>query len=261
MSAGLEIRPLLAGEEDAWCAGDRGRRRQERVELKSLERSGRFRPEDAWWIREEERLLGRALLLRDGAHRELARLELPWDGAWRSLARRLLAAMGEALDREGVATLVWRPLESGAPGAAALEPLALEAGFAVGEPVAALRLESLPPAGEARDEPAWESPVDGGDGVRLAGAWTGARLELALDNDGGAELQLEGGDAAADWPARWAAVFVRLRRLGAQRLDWPDAAPGAARAALEELARKGRSPLTVERRRVWTRCAGGGAAR
>lgn len=253
MTAGLEVRALAVGEEAVWCAWPGAQRRQELAELRQLAKHGRFEAGDAWWVREEGRLLGRALLLREDAGRELVRLDLPWDGAWRSLARRLLAAIAAGVDADGVETLAWSPVEDEGPGAAELEPLAVEAGFAVLAAQESIELTALPAPAKSGEPPEWEAPTDDGEGLRLGCAWPDARLRLRLDNEGGAEVELVGGAEGLDWTTRWREVFSRLRRLGVIRLEWPDAAPGVAREALLELARLAGAPARVRRRRRWSR--------
>jgi hypothetical protein len=257
MSEGLEIRSLAEGEVAAWCGGPRAARQREETELRRLLRQGDCRLDDLWWVREEGRVLGRAQLLRREPGLELVRLELPWDGPWRGLARRLLAALGAALDASEGRVLDWWLHEDARPRPEEWAPLAIEAGFEPGETLEDLRLATLPVvAARSRDDAGWRALSAGGH-LRWQADWTDARLQIELDNAGGVELSCEdaGPADAAAWELRWTELFGRLQRLGVSALDWPAAPEGAAREALLALARREGCPVRLDRRRRWTRPA------
>lgn len=129
---GLVVGGITPDRIRLWCnAGSHGlrERRERENELRRLWHSGDCRPEWCLLAREGLVPLGALRLLKeDAAGRTLLvdELNLPWQGAWRGLGRRLLAVAVETARRAGAATLAWQvPLDARPdPG-----PLALDLGF------------------------------------------------------------------------------------------------------------------------------------
>jgi hypothetical protein len=179
-------------EVEAWCRPGGGAARQACLkELKALFASGASDPSLLWWLREEERVLARLLLLREEEGLAVGRLDLPWTGAWRGCLRRLLQALRHDLAGTGAVfvELGSELLPPEAPPAAALEPELGALGFlpqggrrhlVLRRRVMARPVTGPPPAGAALDGDAafWQparSPTGLAAGLELLAAH-GARL-------------------------------------------------------------------------------------
>lgn len=103
----LRIQSLLLEDLPAWsrCESNPTRRKSCLNELKGLFQSGASEPGLLWWAREEEGVLARLLLVRDEGGLAAGQLELPWQGAWRGLLRRLLGRVLVILERQGATSL------------------------------------------------------------------------------------------------------------------------------------------------------------
>ncbi|MCA9786015.1 MAG: hypothetical protein KDC10_04315 [Calditrichaeota bacterium] len=272
MSMEFRVSGIRADELRLWSSavqaqGLRERRAHEN-RIRRLWKSGESRPEWCLLAREGMVPLGSMLLLREdrGVQGLLVdELNLPWQGAWRGLAKRLLAAAIDTARAAGARQLVWHLPSRITPDP---EPAALERGFVAESPRTRFRLD-LASAGSPGEEvrSGWiegldalvlelpegqrESWRDAGDSLLSTG---GSQPVLAAlnDGDGGAEI-LAGENPELDpqraiqFPSLVHALYRRgCRRLelectGAQAPDWfgqtvPNGPPAEPKV-VEELRR------------------------
>ncbi len=231
----LRIHSLRHEDLPAWsrCEPNPTRRKACLNELKSLFQSGASSVGLLWWAREDENVLARLLLVREPDGVSAGLLELPWNGAWRGLLRRVLERVTYILERQGHTRLEIGE-EALAGQRVPLDELGRELlvqGFELTPPRAVVRLRRTrtAPADVGGSLPAG-AELDGDDGGvwRLESLPPSAELAAglaALAGQGALELRLEWPGDPAELPEPpapdWQRLEGRIRRAWARPLARP----------------------------------------
>lgn len=189
---------LQASQVESWCREESSPTARKTMWnlVRELFRQGESEAGLVWWLREEDRVLGRLLLARDGGGLRVGFLRLPWEGAWSGSLRRLVEAACKDARRRGAAfvEVPEEALELDPP--AALGERLAELGFVEQPPVCTWHVRRLRTARPTCATLPEGAEVDGDEARWVPRTLTPERLSLGLEALASHGVQL----VVLEWP-------------------------------------------------------------